>query len=181
MQHRRRPRALPRPLLTTLLTALLAALLAAAAADATTVVRLSEEELIDGSQLVVVGTCRSTATLRRGGRLVTHAEVEVEQALKGRSRRYLTVVLPGGVDRHRVPPVAEVWAGAPALVAGERAVLFLRPAGEPGTWSVVGFDQGKLTLPATPGAGQPGLAGLAARVGRRSAAAAAVVEPEETP
>jgi hypothetical protein len=144
------------------------ALLAAPAADGTTVQRLGEPELIDASTLIVVGTCRETASERRDRRLVTHATVEIEQTLKGRSRGRLTVVLPGGVDRSAVPPVAEVWPGAPTLATGERAVLFLRPGSERGTWTVVGFNQGKMRL-APAATDDEDLANLAARVRQRAA------------
>lgn len=176
---------------------LLLALLAAPSAEATSVRRLSETELIDASPLVVVAVCRATAPRRSGGRLVTDAEVEVEQVVKGRfagkGPQRLTVVLPGGVDRHATPPVAELWPGAPTLGVGERALLFLRPSARRGVWTLVGFAQGKLALTATPdgdvvhrspgraGAGEP-LHALVARIAARAAAtgpaaAAAEVAP----
>ncbi|HMB54530.1 MAG TPA: hypothetical protein VKU40_14530 [Thermoanaerobaculia bacterium] len=150
---------------------LLTALLATPPAAGTSVERLGEDQLIDAATLIVVATCHGTTTEHRGRRLVTHARVEVEQALKGHSRGRLTVVLPGGVDHNAVPPVAEVWPGAPTLATGERAVLYLRPGSERGTWTVVGFNQGKVSLAPT-AADDDSLAALAARVRNRVASTA---------
>lgn len=170
------PTGNPRSLRSTpLLFLFLAALFATPPAGATTVERLAEDELIDASPLIVVGTCRATASERRGGRLVTHATVEIEQALKGGKRGLLTVVLPGGVDRGAVPPIAEVWPGAPTLATGERAVLYLRPASERGTWTVVGFNQGKTRL--APATEDDTVAALAARVRQRAGESASPPGP----
>lgn len=132
-------------------------LLVTPAVGATTMTRLSDAELAAGAQLIVDGVCRSTETVRRGRHLYTLARVRVDRALKGSPPDEITVVLPGGVDRDAPVPVAEVWPGSPTLVAGERALLFLRPVPSThrtaATWSIVGFSQGKFSL-ATGPAGQ---------------------------
>lgn len=168
-------RRLPSTAVSLALLALFVSAFAAPYAGATTVLRLGDDELIDAAHLVVVGVCTASAPVRAGGRLLTRAELTVEAAWKGRSARTLNVILPGGVDRHAVPPIAEVWPGAPTLAVGERAVLFLRPAADAGVWTVVGFSQGKLELAArgdggvTVGVsrGAPPLAAFAARVRAR--------------
>lgn len=130
--------------------AALAALLAAPAGG-TTLTRLTDEQLIDGSVQIVTGSCSAVRTEWRGRTLLTVASVRVDQVLKGERVPEVTVVIPGGVDFDRAVPVAVTVPGAPSIRPGERVLLFLEPAGTgPGELAVTGFSQGKLSILETP-------------------------------
>jgi hypothetical protein len=63
--------------------AVLLALFAATAAGALTVTPLSEDQLIERSELIVRGRCLRTETTRVRGVLMTAAVVRVDATLKG--------------------------------------------------------------------------------------------------
>ena len=133
---------------------LLAAALAAPAA-ATTAVHMSDEDLVQTADLIVVGRCAEISSRWVGRDLVTLATVEVRDQLKGEPRSTVTVVLPGGVDVDAKVPVAVTWPGAPSMAPGEEVFLFLDsyPAVDDG-YAVAGFSQGKFSVIEGP-AGEP--------------------------
>ena len=124
-------------------------LLAAAAfpAAATTAIQLSDEDLVQAADLIVVGRCAEVQSTWVGRDLVTLATVEVREQLKGAARPTVTVVLPGGVDTHAAVPVAVTWPGAPNMAPGEEVFLFLNefPSVADG-YAVAGFSQGKFSV-----------------------------------
>jgi len=131
-------------------TAFCATLLLAVAAfpaAATTAIHLSDEDLVQSADLIVVGRCAEVRSTWVGRDLVTLATVEVRDQLKGAARSTVTVVLPGGVDTHAAVPVAVTWPGAPSMAPGEEVFLFLNelPSVADG-YAVAGFSQGKLSL-----------------------------------
>lgn len=135
------------------LAVLVSLLLPPLPAGATSAVLLEDDELVDRSQLVVTGRCTGTETVRVDRSLLTLARFRVDEVLKDTqgavagTTAEVTVVLPGGVDPSAPFPVAEVWPGAPSLVAGEEALLFLRPYQPLAEgWTVVGFSQGKFGI-----------------------------------
>jgi hypothetical protein len=128
--------------------ALLAAL-TATAVPATTLQRLSDDELIDGASLIVTGHCRSMESRWVGRTLVTLVTLEVDDTWKGEKRGEVTVVVPGGIDLDRPVPVTVTYPGAPVFRPDESALVFLQPLDQldvAGAYQVVGFDQGKLTI-----------------------------------
>lgn len=112
--------------------ALLLAALAGGPLAATSFVMVSDEALVDGAPLAVVG--RVTAIDReaglkiQGGSMpVTEYVVEVQESLKGQAPGQLVNVrVPGGVGRNGL--ALKVF-GAPRFRQGERALLFLEPDG----------------------------------------------------
>lgn len=131
------------------LLALIPALLAQASAPAgaTTLVELDDDELIDGSALIVTGTCDGVATEWRDGVLMTVAAVEVDRVLKGERLDRLELLVPGGVDMDRAVPIAVTFPGAPSVTPGERVLLFLTPAGDDADrFAVTGLFQGKFSI-----------------------------------
>jgi hypothetical protein len=59
----------------------------------------------------------------------------------------VTVALPGGVDVNRRIPVAMSYPAAPVILQQENVLLFLTPQElVAGSYSVVGFSQGKFSL-----------------------------------
>jgi hypothetical protein len=158
----------------------LALALGAAPSRATVVAPLTDTELVDASSAVVTGRCVATESRWIGRDLVTVATVEVDDAWKSDgetaavSPSTLQVVLPGGIDADRPVPVAVTYPGAPSLVVGERAVLFLQPAVGlddlplAAPLVITGFSQGKLSIHG----GDAGGDGFVIRNGRRQPVAA---------
>ena len=100
---------------------------------ATSFVRVSDEALVDQAAAVVVARIESVdrgAGARSGGPVATEYALHLERALKGAlSGPELRVRVPGGEG----PDGRSLFvAGAPAFRPGERALLFLEPAGPAG-------------------------------------------------
>jgi len=107
----------------------LSALLGAAGAGALTVTPVSEEELIERSDVIVRGHCLRTETTRVHGLLMTAAVIRVDKTLKGAPGDEIRVLTPGGVDRDRPVPVRQIFLGVPTFEEGEDVLLFLTSAG----------------------------------------------------
>lgn len=126
---------------------LLVLALAAPALWATTVVALSQPEMIQEADLILTGRCTRLESQWVDRQLMTLATVSVSEALKGQPGAEVTVVVPGGVDLNRKIPISQTFAGAPKMFVGEEVLLFLTENGRvAGGWSVVGFSQGKYTM-----------------------------------
>lgn len=129
--------------------------LTAATLGATTLTRMSDEQLTVEAAVIVQGRCTEVTGRWLDRTLVTLATIEVEDSLKGPAQDQLTVVIPGGVDVDRPVPIAVTFPGAPALFPEENVLLFLTPFAElPGSYLVVGFSQGKFTVLTDPGGNQ---------------------------
>jgi hypothetical protein len=118
---------------------------------ATTMKRLTNQDLTEKAQLIVVGRALETKSAWVGRRLVTLATISVGEVLKGDRHATVTVVLPGGVDATRKFPLAMMVPGAPQLHAQEEVFLFLTRAnqhatGDAESYTVVGLSQGKLSI-----------------------------------
>lgn len=146
--RRRPPAAVPALLLAAV--ASLLSLLSLFPLSATTLVRLSDAELVGAADLVVTGECLDAASRWIDGELYTVATVRIDEALQGAPAATVEVVVPGGADPSAPVPVAVTVPGAPHLAPGERAVLFLTAidaeAFDSEAFSVVGFSQGKLSI-----------------------------------
>jgi hypothetical protein len=121
--------------------AIMALALAAAPLSATSYVMVSDEALVDAAPVAAVVRVVSedrAAALRRNGPVamtaMTEYVVQVEEALKGDIPGGTAVVrMPGGRGRDGMN--LKIY-GMPRLRSGERALLFLEPAGD-GTWRIV--------------------------------------------
>jgi len=121
-------------------------------AAATTAVERTEAGMIRESAVIVTGRCTHLRSQWAGRTLVTLATISVSEVFKGRSERDLTVVLPGGVDLDRKIPIAMTVPAAPEIFQQEEVLLFLAPENlVAGSYSIVGFSQGKLTVVDGPG------------------------------
>lgn len=80
---------------------------------------------------VVVGTVTSSRCLWIEGRLMTLAEVSVEERLEGTTPDEIGVLIAGGVDMSRRIPIAAVVPGQPRLDVGQRTRLYLRAIEDP--------------------------------------------------
>src|SRR5262245_27770601 len=114
---------------------------------ATTIRRLTNQEMTQKAELITIGRCTETKSAWVGRNLVTLATISVSEVLKGGRQATITVVLPGGVDANRKIPIAMTVAGAPRIVSQEEVFLFLVPDGEmPSGHAIVGFSQGKFSI-----------------------------------
>ena len=94
------------------------------AAQATTIVLPSDEQLIAKSPVIVDGTVLSTTAAGRDGAIWTDTVVEVAQAMKGSVDGTITVRELGGTLGDRITKLF----GTPEFTAGERVLLFLEPS-----------------------------------------------------
>lgn len=134
-----------------LIQCLLALTLLAFGAGAVTLERLSLEEMIDSSTLIVRGTIRESEPSRTGQLIETVYRVNVSEYLKGKGSSAtsrsgsaggsLLVSLPGG----EAGGLQQVFAGVPKLEAGTEYVLFLWRSGS-GRLLLVGMSQGVLRI-----------------------------------
>ncbi|MDZ7637732.1 MAG: hypothetical protein U5J83_05700 [Bryobacterales bacterium] len=143
---------------------LLPLLLLAGSMAAVTLEKLSLEDMIDSSTLIVRGTISKAAALRSGQLVRTEYEVRVSETLKGRTSAdgqagsgLITVSLPGGT----ADGITQTLAGVPELRSGEEYVLFLWRA-RSGRLLLVGMSQGLLRVNRNAGratAGRPPIDG----------------------
>lgn len=123
--------------------ALLLGLSAPRSADATSMVQLSTEQLVDASDLIVRGQVTEVWTERdEKGRVHTLAQVDVGSTLKGDvSSGALVVDTIGGTLGGVFTDVASI----PRFSVDEDVLLFLEQARD-GSWRTTGMVQGKLTI-----------------------------------
>ncbi len=126
---------------------LFSALVGSAPAHATSLARLSTEQLVDASELIVRGTVVEVwAEIDDRGAVWTRAQVEIDDVLKGDADA-LTVVVDqrGGTYAGRTYQTG----GAARFSVGEEALLFLETL-ESGRVVPVGLVQGKFTIQMDP-------------------------------
>lgn len=108
----------------------------AAPAHASSVLRMSIDDLTAASGIVVQATIMQTSASWENGIIVTRAEVEIDTCLQGPCPEEAFVTVIGG----RVGDIVQVVAGAPELHPGLEVVAFLRPVEL--EWQPVGLGQG---------------------------------------
>ena len=119
-------------------------------AGASTVLKLSLEDLVGKSDAIIVGTVLGKEYGSSGGLMITKNLVQVEQCLGGCDRLEggnLEIVTLGG----RKDGVAVLVFGEASFDVGEKFVSFLRLQAE--SWRVVGMAQGKLKVEKDPASG----------------------------
>lgn len=134
-------RPAPRARLTAALLALAALL---PAGRASTVVSLSEDDLVDRAHLVARGLVLSVETAMRdqGFPVFRDVVLRVDEVLKGDVEgEILHISLPGGAMDGKMYHVP----GVPAFYPGEEVVVFLAPLPN-GENTVIGLRQGKYRL-----------------------------------
>jgi hypothetical protein len=111
-------------------------------AHATTVRRLSFDNLIAKAEAIVTGQVIDSRTYRApdGKLILTSYTVQVSEQLKGKTPPTVTVTMVGGRIGNTILRVS----GMPQFRNGESAVLFLERSGAYTT--VVGLNQGKFSI-----------------------------------
>lgn len=115
--------------------------------QATSLARMSTEQLTAQSSNIVIGTCTKLRSAWVDRTLVTLATISVSESLKGDAAEELTLVVPGGVDASRAVPVAVIYPDAPFVGLADNVLLFLdgnAPVAD--AYAVVGYSQGKYSL-----------------------------------
>jgi hypothetical protein len=109
---------------------------------ATTVQRLTIEDLVKKADSIVQGTVRSSRTQwsSNGKIILTTYTFEVEEAIKGKPGRSIELTTVGG----QVGDITLHVAGMPAFRTGERAIVFVERSGAYST--ITGLGQGKFTV-----------------------------------
>jgi hypothetical protein len=118
-----------------------AVFLLCAAAAATTLARMTIEQMTRASQLVVRAKCTGNSTGWDAGEIWTFSEFQVEDTWKGTPPSNLTVCLLGGPAGN----LASSVPGVPRFQPGEEVVLFLE-ATRKGDFSVVSWVQGTFRI-----------------------------------
>jgi len=112
---------------------------AALAAGATTLEKLSVEEMVQQSTAIVRARASAASTVQRGSMIYTVYRLQVSEVLKGSASA--EVLVPGGTyGRYR-----QSIAGSPVLEPGVEYVLFLW-ASPRGLVQVIGLSQGVFQL-----------------------------------
>lgn len=99
-------------------------MLAAMAAEGTTIVLPTDEQLIAKSPVIVDGTVLSTSVVDRGGTIWTDTVLEVARTIKGSVAETITIREIGGILDDRISKLY----GSPEFQAGEQVLLFLEPS-----------------------------------------------------
>ncbi|MGB9605813.1 MAG: hypothetical protein ACP5U2_15090 [Bryobacteraceae bacterium] len=121
-------------------TACLATLVAgitAWVAPATTLERLSLEEMAAKATSIIRGRVTTSWCAARGPLIYTHYKVQVIESWKGAASSEIEVVVPGGA----AGGLRQSFAGTPKLSQGAEYVLFLW-TGSSGLTQILGFTQG---------------------------------------
>jgi hypothetical protein len=127
--------------------ALLAALLVPASvlpAAATTLVRLSLDQITAASDTIVEGRVVSVRSYWQGKQILTEVGLSVAQSLKGPGASRLSFVQVGGSVSAPVPVMMTV-PGAPIHAVGDEGFYFLQP-GAPGQRIIVGLSLGRVPI-----------------------------------
>jgi hypothetical protein len=115
--------------------------------QATTLTRMSTEQLAAQSSNIVIGTCTKLRSAWVNRTLVTLATISVAESLKGDAAAELTLVVPGGVDASRAVPVAVIYPDAPFVGLADNVLLFLDGNSMVAdSYAIVGYSQGKYSI-----------------------------------
>jgi hypothetical protein len=116
-------------------------LAAAGLAGATTLVRMSLEEMASAASVVARVKCMSSDARWENGQIWTFTTFEVLETLKGSTPRTITVRLIGGKVAH----IRSRVDGVPRFDPGEESFLFLEPV-PAGEWTITSWAQGTFRI-----------------------------------
>ena len=105
----------------------------------------SFENLIDRSQLVVIGQAAERTCVWEDGRIITYSRVAIEQTVVGTAPQVLWIRTLGG----EVGELGQSVDGEASLELGRATLLFLEPA-PGGTFAVAARAQGQFFIDARP-------------------------------
>ncbi len=120
--------------------AILSLILAASLAPATTIERLSMEEMIAKSTRIVRGEAVAVEGVRRGGIIYTDYTFRVRETLKGGTVSSLRLSVPGG----SAGAARQSFAGTPSLRLSREYVVFVWTS-RSGVNHIIGLSQGLFT------------------------------------
>ena len=110
-------------------------------AAATTLARMSIEQMSRSAPLIVHARCIGNSTGWDSGEIWTFTNFEVEESWKGSAPSPISVRLLGG----RLGNLTSNVSGVPRFRSGEEVVLFLEPTAR-GDFSIVSWAQGTLRI-----------------------------------
>jgi len=128
---------------TRLIAAGLAWLCLSTVAPATTLVKLSLDEMVAKSTDIVRGRVRGCQSAQRGPGVVTDCVITVSERLKGTPAGTMTVSVPGGTLKTAKGRVRHMIAGTPEFDEKQEYLLFLW-RGQSGINHLIGLSQGVL-------------------------------------
>ena len=105
--------------------------------SATTLEKLSVEDMSQKSTLIVRGRIGGCAGEQRGSMIYTRCRINVSERWKGAAGNQVEFLIPGGAARGLV----QTFIGTPKFNAGAEYVLFLW-SGRSGNLQVIGLSQG---------------------------------------
>ena len=129
--------------------AVLSLFAAHASVSATTLARMSLENMARTAPLIVRARCAGTSARWDAGDIWTFTSFELEETWRGSAPPSFAVRLLGG----RVGNLTSTVAAVPRFRTGEEVVLFLEPTAR-GDFSVVGWAQGTLRIRREPRTGE---------------------------
>src|SRR5262245_47282825 len=119
------------------------ALLASIPCLATTIEKLTLDDLVQKSGRIIVGKCisRESHWNDRNTLILTTARFAVSEPIKGSSDTFVDVVTVGGT----LDGITQTVSGMPVFEPEEQALLFLEPS-KNGQWQPLGLSQGKFKI-----------------------------------
>ncbi len=108
---------------------------------ATTLERLSLDDMILKSTAIIRGRVLSSQATVHKTLIYTHFQVQIVESWKGPAKGTVDVAVPGG----SAGGVRQSFAGSPDLISGQEYLLFLW-TGKTGLTHVIGLSQGAMTL-----------------------------------
>lgn len=120
----------------------------ATSVSATTLQKLSLDDVVASSATVVVGEAISARTERTDNGVFTHTTFRVNDAVVGAAGAEVVVTTLGGRFTSGKYQLSENWPGSPQFSGGDRVMLFLQES-RVGDMEVVGFNQGVLRIVST--------------------------------
>jgi len=113
---------------------------------ATTNESLDLEAMTKSASTIVTAEVVSTQVDSSNNRGTTMATLRVTDEIKGIAGELITVKLSGGSFSRGRFRVGEVSAGTPQLFANQDALLFLTEGQQSNTYTIVGHDQGYMSI-----------------------------------
>ncbi len=108
---------------------------------ATTLQKLSTDEMIQQSTGIVRAKVVATHSALRGKDIYTYYQLQVLETLKGAAQTQIEVAVPGGAARG----VRQMVPGAPVMTGSQEYVVFLWTS-RTGLTQVIGLSQGLFTV-----------------------------------
>ena len=125
-----------------LVTTTLLLTLLSSSAIATTLLKLSMNDLVDKSEAIVHGEVIELTPIKENGRIYTYIALDVKEQLKGASTERVEFRVLGG----RIDDLVTIVHGSPNFALGEGVLVFLERPVEDKPLVVTGMVQGKFSI-----------------------------------